>query len=48
MLFESGEYGVLCFAAISDVAFGACDAVDYIFSCVQRASWRPLVASLAR
>ena len=34
MLFESGEYGVLCFADISDVAFGACDAVEINFCCV--------------
>ena len=31
MLFKSVEYGVLCFANINDVAFGACDGVNYIF-----------------
>ena len=30
MLFKSGEYSVLCFANIYDVAFGACDGVDYV------------------
>ena len=31
MLVKSGEYGVLCFAAICDVALGACDDGDYVF-----------------
>jgi hypothetical protein len=30
VLFKSGEYSVLCFANIYDVAFGACDGVDYV------------------